>query len=250
MESNVRTNRLQGSLIVLHGPNKVGKTQLASHFPAPVCFIATEPGHKFIPAEQKKLLINLEPDTGWDTFLAALKDGLPKVSTLVVDTVAGLYDLCFQGTCKENNWGHPSDAPHGKGWNAIKLAFLDALNRLAWQANKMNATLILIDHSKEETIETATSNVEKVVCAMPGQARNIVLAIPDFIWFLGYNEATPQDSLSSTTAERKLWVTGTQLIEAGCRDPQVVRKSISPLDKDHPFEQIVSLLYKQKKSKK
>ena len=39
---------LQGSVILLHGPAKIGKTQLSSSFPGPVQFLASEFGHNFI----------------------------------------------------------------------------------------------------------------------------------------------------------------------------------------------------------
>jgi len=167
-----------------------------------------------------------------------------KAKTVVVDTISGLYELCLRATCKKHNWEHPSDGPHGKGWSEVRRAMYDALARLTHITSKMNATLILIDHSKQETIETSTSNVEKVTCAMPGQARNIVLPVPDHIWFLGYVANNAKDSLNTaTSSKRVLYVGGSSTVEAGCRDPKVTAKTISPLSKSNPYEQIVQSLY-------
>ena len=88
---------LQGDAIVLHGPPKIGKTQLASHFPGPVQFLATEPGHRYIPKVQRDRLVALKPGEGWDTFVGYVTHNLasqsPHPKTVVVDTISGLYDL-------------------------------------------------------------------------------------------------------------------------------------------------------------
>lgn len=204
-------------------------------------------GHKYIPDEQKENVTSLDPVNGWDTFTRWLAKPPKKAKTVVVDTISGLYELCFHATCAKNNWKHPSDGAHGKGWSEVKRAMFDALGRLTHICASMNATLIFIDHSKIETIETATSNLEKITCAMPGQARNIVLPIPDHIWLLGYDSSDAKDSLHATTAKRCLYVGGNAAVEAGCRDPKVRVKVITPLSKNKPYEQIVKELYAKEK---
>ena len=115
------TITLQGESILIHGVPKVGKTQLASSFPGLVQFITTEPGHRFIPDVQRKILYKLLPEKGWRDFsLFISKDTLlrrrmEKIKTICIDTVGGLYSLCVEEVCKRNNWQHPSDGAHGKG---------------------------------------------------------------------------------------------------------------------------------------
>lgn len=245
---NTQEDRLQGSMIVLHGPPKVGKTQFASRFPSPIQWVATEFGHKYIPDEQKKNLLQLDPDKGWANLKALLKKELPKVKTVIIDTASGLYDCCMRFVCSENGWSHPSDPAHGKGWNAVKREMFYVLSLLVAQCQKMKATLLIIDHSKQETIETTTSNIEKVACAMPGQARGILLPIPDHIWFLGYNEKDAGDALKAYSSQRALFVSGSSAVEAGCRDPMVKIKVIEPLSKKDPYQQVVKSLYGTKDS--
>lgn len=236
---------LQGSMIVLHGIPKVGKTQLASRFPSPILWIATEYGHRYIPEEQKKHILQLTPDEGWKTLsdFVSNHDGKKKYKTVVIDTVANSYDMCMQFVCDANNWKHPSDGAHGKGWNAVKREFLRVYQRLVHIANSMGATFLVIDHSKEEAIETATESYSKVTCSMSGQARSVILPIPDHIWFLGYAEKEPGDAFKNTTSKRALFVSGSSLVEAGCKDPKVKTKVIMPLSKNDPYNQIVKELY-------
>lgn len=244
-------DKLQGTMIALHGPPKVGKTQLCSKFPGPVQFLATELGHKFIPDDQKKRLVQLAPDTGWDTFKQWIASEPSGIKTIVVDTISGLYDRCMQSVCKENGWSHPSDGAHGKGWDAVKRAFMDGIDRLAYVANDNDATFIVIDHSKEETIETSIENYEKVTFAMPGTARRIVLPVPDHLWFLGYGDPDPQAALQNDdTSPRTLFIGGSNRIEAGCRDPGIKTKIIKELSLDDPYKQIVTKLYGVRKKKK
>lgn len=241
-------DKLQGHMIALHGPPKVGKTQLCSKFPGPVQFIATEVGHKFIPLDQRKRLLNLDPDNGWDSLMAWIKAKPRGFKTLVVDTVSGLYDLCTQAVCRKNRWEHPSDGSHGKGWDAVKRAFYDVMNRLAHIADTAKATFILIDHTKMETVETSVEVYEKVTFAMPGTARRIALAVPDHMWFLGYGDPDPKAAMKNDdTSPRTLFIGGSNRIEAGCRDPNVKTKTIKNLSRVDPYKQIITKLYGEKK---
>jgi hypothetical protein len=237
-------DKLQGSIIALHGPPKVGKTQLCSKFPGPVQFIASELGHKFIPQDQRKILLQLAPDTGWDTLSQWIASSPRGFKTLVVDTVSGLYDLCMENVCAKNGWSHPEDAPRGKGGDALKREFYRKMGRLVYVADINKATLIFIDHSKLETIETSTENYEKVTFSMTGTARRIILPVPDHLWYLGYGDKDPKAAMKNDdTSPRTLFIGGSNRIEAGCRDPQVRVKTIRPLSKTKPYEQIVSKLY-------
>lgn len=244
---------LQGTMILLHGPPKVGKTQLASRFPGPVQFMATEPGHRFLPEDQRKKIIQLKPGEGWDKFrrFVKTKSGLRKrkPKTIVMDTIAGLYDLCFRYVCEKKKWEHPSDADFGKGWDAIKKEFYAGMNDFVWAGEELGATVILIDHSKEETLETATENYGRVVCAMPGQCRGIVVPVPDHIWFLGYLQKRSKDALKAFQDNRALYLAGNYKVEAGTRDKNIKVHRIGPLlDTDKVYKQILDTINKKKEA--
>src|SRR3990167_129350 len=154
-------DKLQGSMIALHGPPKIGKTQLVSHFPGPVQFIATEYSHKFITEDQRKRLVQLDMGTGWDTFTSWIDSKPDRANTVSLDTASGLYTLCMEFVGNREGWEYPPSNDHGKGWNAVKREMYKQLSKLTTLTQKMNATLVVIDHSKIETIETTTENVEK-----------------------------------------------------------------------------------------
>jgi len=235
---------LAGSCILLHGTPKVGKTQVASKFPGKVQFIATEPSHKFIPEDQRKRKIDIDPIDGWADFVKCftmIETTRPK--TVVIDTIIGLYRACSEWVCKKNRWTHPSDDGHGKGWDAVRREFYVQFSKFAFLCAKINATSIWIAHTKVETIETATSRYEKLAIDLPGQARALITPVPDHIWFLTYADGGDDaGQVKLVNSARALWISGTDRIEAGSRDPSIVTTVIKPLKKKDPYSQIIKAI--------
>lgn len=236
---------LQGSMIAIHGKPKVGKTQLAASFPKPVYFFATEPGHKYIKGIKGIFVKPIQRDE-WEAFrekVSSFEEKKVKPKTVVVDTITGLYVACMAYVCKKNGWQHPSDAPHGKGWNALSREFGEGLNDLSWFCEKHNTSLILIDHTKMEEVKTENLEYTKYACSMPGQARTIVLPVPDHIWYLGYEQETEGKKIYSPSGSetRILYISGSDNVEAGTRDPAITRKFIE-LKKTNQYQQIETAL--------
>lgn len=242
---------LQGVMILLHGPPKVGKTQLCSKFPNPVQFIATETGHRFIEERQKKIMVELPPEKdSWPKFKRYCKSlgansKKRKPKTVVIDTIAGLYQLCFDWVCAKNGWEHPSDANHGKGWDAVKREFYEGMNSLAWATHSIEATLILVAHSREDEIETRTGKRYKVVVDLQGTPRRLIMPVPDHVWFLGYSETKdPKASVHNFQHDRALFLGGSDVLEAGCRDTRITHLVVSPLSIEEPYQQILETISK------
>lgn len=234
----------RGQCILLHGPSKCGKSQTASKFPGPVLFIATEAGHRFIPKDQRERKIDVDPVIGWPDFVKGIdKIEATRPKTIVIDTIAGLYSACLEWVCKQNRWDHPVDAGHGKGWAAIRREFYKQLTRLSFISTKHGSVMIWIAHSRAEEIETATSVYQKLAVSLPGQARDLIIPVPDHIWLLTYAEGGDSaSSLKLVNSKRALWIAGTDRIEAGSRDPEIVKHVIKPLSKKDPYSQIIKAI--------
>lgn len=225
---------LQGSIILLHGPPKGGKTQLASSFPGNT-FIATEPGHKYIPEPQKKRLISVNSLADLDKVklkLSRRKEG----GTVTFDTIQGIYRTVKMGICNKHNCNHPSErGDFGKTiWDIIGDYFAKWIDEVIMDLHGKNTTVILIDHTKERDVDTATGTVTKVMAGMSGQARYVITGLPDHIWFLSYGEKEDEEDsvgelLQNFSDKRMLWLRGGNTVEAGCRDKQMKVKRICPL---------------------
>lgn len=232
-------NPFAGQTILIHGPSKVGKTKLVSSFPGPVQFIAAAPGHGFIPADQKGILVRL---TEWKDFEALNKQGSPvaghKPTTVCIDYVRALYVMCKRSVALEARVGHFSEkGEYGRAlWDKCSDRFGAAVDLLASRLMDKNRTLIYIDHSKEDTVEDES----KVMSGMPKQARDWIIPSADHIWFLGYGDPKilkKQDddvkikkvSIEGFRDERMLVLRGGDRIEAGCWDDKMRTKVIYPL---------------------
>lgn len=158
--------------ILLYGSKKIGKTTLAALFPD-AYFMKFEEGTKAIK-------IYGDPMKSWAIAKKAVrllkKD--TKYKTVVVDTADAAYSLCFDDTCSEKGWDHPSDEGYGKGWSEIKRRFS------RWVTDLLNSGkgVIFISHaSNPEVRRRDGSTYNQVQPTMAGQARDILEGIVD-IW--------------------------------------------------------------------
>jgi len=241
-------DNLQGSIILLHGPYKVGKTTLVCSFPDP-WIIATEPGHKYV--DRDKVTVDMvDPDNGWEEFCELIDDWKP-CKTVVIDIIDNLYRYCRKWYCKKANIRHPRDEAY-IGWDMVRDEFTEKIGKLFFKAAKENATLVFVSHTKEELVETDSGSFVKFMTTLTGQARSIICPLPDHIWFLGYYSEMDEpdaDSVKQNHDQRTLWLRGGNIVEAGCRDKNMKRKKILKLREDNGYEQIVALMNKPIKTK-
>lgn len=214
-------------------------------------FLATEHGHKFIRTSNRKYLLYFETGAaGWNRFKRMLEVGAitkRKPKTVCVDTTTKLYERCLDSVCKDNGWKHPGDAPHGKGWHAVRTEFGRQLERLTDQCAEVGATLVFLDHTDVTEVDAVVMKYHKMQCAMPTQPRSVVLPVADHIMFLGYehfSEDSTVDSLRTPGNNRCLWIGGSETIEAGSRDPSVTVQVVNNLPKKNPFEFVQEALSK------
>lgn len=227
------TYSLQGECILLYGPPKVGKTKLASSFPRPL-FITTERGHNYLPEGQKKIKIDLTCVEDVNKINLPSIHKKCNIQTVVFDTVNLLHKMCKLEVCTKKNCFHPSDKGEFSRaiWDYINDLFIHHVSNISNQVASIGATFILIDHAKEEQVEIGAMELTKVTFNMSGQARKIIEAMPDHIWYMGYGTPESQDpkaSISRWIDDRMLVIRGGELLEAGTRDDKLKIKSICPL---------------------
>jgi len=252
-------DRFAGDSFLIHGPPKIGKTSFAGTFPEPVLWLAPETGYKYLSDRIRKSqhgnkLVSLEHDSGWVDFIKitkGLKDHNP-YSTIVVDTAFMLYELCKRELCRPYKIDSPFDR-HDQGglWSKIGDTFLKWLGYLATANTHGKSRLVMICHSKEEEIDTDTEQgVKKISVMLTGQARGIILARPDHVWYLGYAGGDETGSIKDFKRERCLWVQGTNVIYAETRDNMLSRKAqcVDPLSEHKGYEQVLKLYSRRRKA--
>lgn len=237
-----KTADLQGACVLLHGPPKVGKTTLASSFPGPRFWAATEAGHRFLDDTNEVHMVKT-----WAEFTNAISIPLVKedaYQTVVIDEVAKLYDMCMLHVSKQHKVLHPNDLDHGKGWAAVKSEFSDILNRIHRACAEKNKTLIFICHTQTDKIDTRVEQWTRQSLALTGQAHKILTPIPDYIFHYTYGTAGSH-ALEKQAGPRVLWVGGNNAIEAGTRDPQVKVSAIENVPQTGQYEFVCNNLYNE-----
>ena len=104
---------------VLYGPEGIGKSTFASHFPDPV-FIDTEGGTKRLNVKR------LPQPTSWAMLLdevAEVRKGNIPCGTLVIDTADWAERLCIQAVCAKAKVNGIEDFGYGKGYTYVKEEF-------------------------------------------------------------------------------------------------------------------------------
>lgn len=136
--------------VVIHGPQKVGKSTFAAGSYQPV-FICLEDGLQGIETSavnEGKVVESFADVMSW---LDVLKQS--DFGTVVVDSLDWLEPLVWANACKRNGWQSIEQPGYGKGYieaNADWRLFFDALNDLRINHSK---AIVLIAHSAVKRFE-------------------------------------------------------------------------------------------------
>lgn len=124
---------------VLYGPEGIGKSTFASHFPDPV-FIDTEGGTKRLNVAR------LPQPTSWAMLLdevRAVTRGEVPCGTLVIDTADWAERLCIQAVCARAKVNGIEDFGYGKGYTYVKEEFSKLLDALEEVLNAGHNVVVL-----------------------------------------------------------------------------------------------------------
>lgn len=208
IQPTVISRDLKGKFILLYGRPKVGKTSMSASFPRNLIF-ATEVGYHAIAG-----IHAVDIDT-WGTFKRRLRE-LEKATiknkfdTITIDTVSLLWDLCEKFICSQNDVASLGDIPWGKGYDACKKEFHEALRKITL----LGYGLVLICHSDIRVEKDDEGNeVEFVAPALNKRAYAIANQLVDIIGYIGV------EFDKSGNSTRKIYTRQTPRVMAGSRYP-------------------------------
>ena len=124
---------------VLYGPEGIGKSTFASHFPDPL-FIDTEGGTKRLNVAR------LPQPTSWAMLMdevAEVRKGNVPCGTLVLDTADWAERLCIQAVCTRAKVNGIEDFGYGKGYTYVKEEFAKLLDALEEVLNAGHNVVVL-----------------------------------------------------------------------------------------------------------
>jgi hypothetical protein len=192
-------NEFEFFTTLVYGAPKTGKSTLASQFDKPL-FLATEAGLNSLET------YNIPIDS-WETFTAACAEiagGKHTFKTVVIDTVDNLWNYCSAYICKKNGIQHESELDWGKGWKLVKDEFRRAITKLSL----LPYGLVIISHAEASEIKTRTGSINKWMPTMAKQAREIILPICDFIFYVAIEDTAEGEKRVVRTKPSENWEGG------------------------------------------
>lgn len=124
---NITRGRIGGAKkIVVYGPEGIGKSTFAAHFPDPV-FIDTEGSTKDMDVAR------FDKATSWEMLLQQVKYVISHPETcrtLVIDTADWAEQIEIESLCAQKGWTGLEDAGYGKGYTYSAETFGRFLNLL------------------------------------------------------------------------------------------------------------------------
>ena len=175
--------------VVIYGPEGIGKSTLASKFPAPL-FIDVEEGTGRMDVARLTL-----PDKSFSSFKTALKElaAAPpdEYKTLVIDTGDTLDNMISDHVVASGGKDIVSIESFGwgKGYTYIKEEWTKLLDRL-WDFQKRNGWgVVFVCHATLRKVEAVgqTGNYDQWALKLSRQASPILKEWCDFMLFLNYD---------------------------------------------------------------
>lgn len=221
---------LVGSITMLYGEKKVGKSTLASQFDDPL-FLDCEDGLRTVANSDGNIPDHISVHS-WDDIEAAtkaLEDGDTKYKTLVVDGMAELTSYLRRHMLEEAGTDHINEGKLGYGKGKDKL--VDRFNAWFARIRKLDMTIVLIAHDRVTEDEYNNVKFNKRIPLFDTAKRGAEIwegVKPSISMILyGYKDK------SKDGVVHRLRCQGTQMIEAGnpFNLPEVIEFSYEQLSK-------------------
>lgn len=184
---------------VLYGPEGIGKSTFASHFPDPV-FIDTEGGTKRLNVAR------LPQPTSWAMLLdevAEVRKGNVPCGTLVLDTADWAERLCIQAVCARAKVNGIEDFGYGKGYTYAKEEFAKLLDALEEVLNAGH-NVVMLAHAAITKFEQpdAVGNYDRWSMKTSKQVAPLLREWCDMLLFANYKTVVEKAG-SSPNAKNK-----------------------------------------------
>ena len=215
---------------VLYGPEGIGKSTFASHFPIPV-FIDTEGGTKRLNVAR------LPQPTSWAMLLdevAEVRKGSVPCSTLVIDTADWAERLCIQAVCARAKVNGIEDFGYGKGYTYVKEEFAKLLDALEEVLNAGHNVVVLA-HAAITKFEQpdAVGNYDRWSMKTSKQVAPLLREWCDMLLFANYKTVVEKAG-SSPNAKNK--ASGGRRVMYTAHHPCWDAKNRFGLPEEVPFE--------------
>ena len=221
--------------VVVYGPEGIGKSTFAAHFPKPL-FIDTEASTAHMNVAR------LERPTSWAVLMEYVQE-LTKdhqgFTTLVIDTIDWAEQLCVQHICAKHQVGGIEDIGYGKGYVYEKEEFGKLLNKLQDLIDS-GMNVVLTAHAMVRKFERPDQPPYdryelKLNKAASQKISDMVKEWADMLLFANYKEEVLKVD-SKDSHSKKVRVSGGQRVMYTSHHPNWDAKNRHGLKECMPFE--------------
>ena len=230
-EIRIFSGRMPGGLkCVVYGPEGIGKTTFASHFPDPV-FIDTEGSTKHMDVQRT------ERPQSWAELMSQVQffaEHPDRCGTLVIDTADWAEQLCMDAVCRKYEKKGIEDFGYGKGYVYLREEFGKLLDALEEVLNTGHNVLILA-HAAITKFEQpdAAGSYDRWTMKTTKQVEPLIREWCDMLLFVNY-QTVVEKSGSAPNAKNK--VTGGRRVMYTTHHPCWDAKNRFGLPDEMPFD--------------
>jgi hypothetical protein len=181
-EKTASSGTLEHKLTVIHGPQGIGKTTLASEWAGGDVFFFNTAG------ELGDLEVYQQAIRSWAEFREyawSLSQNPEKFTAAAIDTGDMLGKYCAERVRSKLGIVHESDLDWGKGWSTLRDEFMTNVAKLAAIPN---FGVVFVVHSDTREVKTRTASYDKWQFRGVKGIRETLLDMADLVLFLGYAE--------------------------------------------------------------
>ncbi len=203
--------------VVIHGPQKIGKTTFAAGAFNPIV-LPLEDGLSGIEVDAFNGGAPLASFQEFNDALTALYSEPHSYGTAVVDSFDWLEPLVWQEACRRNNWSDIEAPGYGKGYiaaNAIWREVLDKLNALRLERGM---AIVGIAHSTVKRFEAPDSEpFDRYELKLQRGALGLVVEWADAILFAQEEAVIKKDDLGFNKKRARGIATGRRIIHTNAQ---------------------------------
>ena len=185
--------------VLIYGPEGVGKSTFASHFPSPV-FIDTEGS-----TDHMDVVRTPKPQT-WAELIGYVDDAIhdpSQMMTLVIDTADWAERLCMTSILDKNHWTSIEQPGYGKGYTALMEEFGKLLDKLSLLRDRgVNVVFTAHAQMRTVTLPEETGNYDRWELKMQKKTSPLVKEWADMILFANYKTMVIKDESSGKNKAR------------------------------------------------
>lgn len=182
--------------VVIYGPEGIGKTTIASHFPEPL-FIDTEGGSAHLDVSR------IECRESWTELLETIKEVARQdvCKTLIIDTMDWAEQLAVNAICTKYKQPGIESFGYGKGYTYVSEEIeklLDALNEVIASGKHV----VITAHAKmrKQELPDEQGAFDRWELKLTRQTAPIVKEWADAVFFLNYKTYVSQSDNGSAKA--------------------------------------------------